>query len=459
MIMGGPTGTSSEAVGPDGNPDALGHAIYALVKRLYPICRSITGDGVRETLRIVGEKAELTVHEVASGTRVFDWTVPPEWNIRDAYVARLSGDRLIDFNEHNLHVVSYSTPVKARIEREDLLSHINSLPDQPSLIPYRTTYYAPSWGFCAQHTRLPQFNEDAFDVVVESSLKDGSLTYGELFLPGETSDEILLSTHICHPSLANDNCSGIAVLSFLADALSRKRNRYSYRLLFIPGTIGAITWLAINEDKTANIKHGLVIAGVGDAGGPTYKRSRQGNANIDRVTGRVLQQATKSAAVVDYFPYGYDERQYCSPAFNLPVGLFQKSRFGEYEQYHTSGDDLAFVTSDALGLSYRLIMIVLEILENDGTFVSTNQKCEPQLGKRGLYALLGGDKEAAAKQMTMLWTLAYCDGQHSLLDIAERANVPFSEVKRMSELLQEHGLLKPVTAGHDHGPLRLWSKP
>ena len=280
-------------------------------------------------------------------------------------------------------------------------------------------------------------------------MKPGSLTYGELFLPGETNDEVLLSTHICHPSLANDNCSGIAVLTLIAEALSSSRNRYSYRLLFLPGTIGAITWLAINEQKTANIKHGLVIAGVGDAGGPTYKRSRRGDAQIDRVMSHCLGHTPKSGTILDYFPYGYDERQYCSPGFDLPVGLFQNSKFGAYPEYHTSGDNLTFVRPAHLEASYGLLSTALRILEEDGIFLSANPKCEPQLGKRGLYGLLGGDKDTAAKQMTMLWTLAYADGRRSLLDIAEKARVPFHDVKRMSDLLKEHGLLKALEANID----------
>ena len=321
--------------------------------------------------------------------------------------------------------------------------------NQPDYIPYRTSYYAPAWGFCLQHRRLAELNDLEYDVVINSSLKPGSLTYGELFLPGETNDEVLLSTHICHPSLANDNCSGIAVLTFIAEALSRGRNRYSYRLLFLPGTIGAITWLAINEQKTAHIKHGLVIAGVGDAGGPTYKRSRLGHAQIDRVMSHCLGHAAKPGTILDYFPYGYDERQFCSPGFDLPVGLIQSSKFADYPEYHTSADNLNFVRPAYLAASYDLISTALQILEEDGIFLSANPKCEPQLGKRGLYGLLGGDKDTAAKQMTMLWTLAYADGRTSLLDIAEKAAVPFCDVKRMSDLLKEHGLLKALGANMD----------
>jgi aminopeptidase-like protein len=387
------------------------------------------------------------MHEVSSGTKVFDWTVPQEWNIREAYVAQPDGRRDIDFNDSNLHIVSYSVPVKQRIKREELLSHLHSLPGQPELIPYRTSYYSPSWGFCLKHSRLAELNDSEYDVVIDSDLKNGSLTYGELFLPGDTDDEILLSTHVCHPSLANDNCSGMAVLTHIAMELGQRNNRYSYRLLFAPGTIGAITWLAINEARIVNIKHGLVIAGVGDSGGPTYKRSRWGDATIDKVMSHVLKHGAGAPSILDYFPYGYDERQYCSPGINLPVGLFQNSRYGEYGQYHTSGDNLAFVSPVYLEASYNLIMSALQVLEEDRTLLSTNPKCEPQLGRRGLYALLGGDKTAAAKQMTMLWTLAYADGAHSLLDIAQRAGRPFTEVKDVASLLEEHGLLKDMKSG------------
>jgi aminopeptidase-like protein len=429
-----------------GKPGETGNALYSLVEQFYPICRSITGEGVRQTLDIIKKRIGLTIHEVSSGTKVFDWTVPPEWNIRDAFVARRDGSRIIDFNDSNLHTVSYSIPVKQRMTRDELLAHIHTLPDQTDHIPYRTSYYAPAWGFCLQHRRLAGLNESEYDAVIDSSLQPGSLTYGELYLPGASKDEVLLSTHICHPSLANDNCSGMAVLTFLAEALSRRSNRYSYRLLFLPGTIGSITWLAANEQNTANIKHGLVISGVGDGGGPIYKRSRRGEARIDRVMSHAFAHAGKAGTIFDYFPYGYDERQYCSPGFDLPVGLFQNSKYGDYAEYHTSGDNLTFVRPAHLEASYDLISTALQILEEDGTFLSTNPKCEPQLGKRGLYGLLGGDKDAAAKQMTMLWTLAYADGKHSLLDIAEKARVPFRDVKRMSDLLKEHGLLKALEA-------------
>lgn len=427
-----------------GKSGETGRSLYNLVEEFYPICRSITGDGVRETLNIIKKRTGLTVHEVSSGTKVFDWTVPQEWNISDAFVAQRDGSRIIDFTESNLHTVSYSIPVKQRITREELLSRVHTLKDQPEYIPYRTSYYSPAWGFCLQYSRLPELSETQYDVVINSTLEPGSLTYGELFLPGETTDEILLSTHICHPSLANDNCSGMAVLTFIAEALSKCANRYSYRLLFLPGTIGAITWLALNEQKTANIKHGLVISGVGDGGGPTYKRSRRGDAQIDRVMSHSFRHAEHKGTILDYFPYGYDERQYCSPGFDLPVGLFQKSKFGDYAEYHTSGDNLTFVRPAHLKSSYGLISGALQILEEDGFFLNTNPKCEPQLGKRGLYALLGGDKNSAATQMTMLWTLAYADGRHSLLSIAEKAHVPFRDVKRMSDLLREHGLLEAL---------------
>ena len=260
-------------------------------------------------------------------------------------------------------------------------------------------------------------------------MTDGHLTYGEYLHKGETEDEFLLSAHVCHPSLANDNCSGVALLTHLAKRMAGLRTRYSYRFLFAPGTIGAITWLARNEDNSQRIKHGLVISMVGDGGGPTYKKSRRGNATIDRAVVHTLRHSGLTPTILDFSPYGYDERQYCSPGFNLPVGLFQRSKFGEIPEYHTSADNLDFIAPNHLALSYRLIAETLDVIENDTVYRNTMPKCEPQLGRRGLYGAVGGDKDAAAANMAMLWILNLSDGMHSLLDIAERANLPFSVIR------------------------------
>jgi aminopeptidase-like protein len=424
--------------------DDVGTEILALAARIFPICRSITGDGVRQTLREVAAHIDLDIHEVATGTPVLDWTIPREWNIRDAWIKNARGEKIVDFKRSNLHVMSYSVPVKQRLSLAELKKHIYTLPDQPDLIPYRTSYYAENWAFCMPHRQFAALPDETYEVSIDSSLTDGHLTYGEYFHKGETEDEFLLSAHVCHPSLANDNCSGIALLTHLVKRLSGLRTRYSYRFLFAPGTIGAITWLARNEERVHRIKHGLVVSMLGDRGGPTFKKSRRGNAEIDRAMIHVLGHSGLSPVIEDFSPYGYDERQYCSPGFNLPVAMFSRSKFGAIPEYHTSADNLDFIRADALAKSYRLINETIGAIEGNGTYLNTHPKGEPQLGKRGLYGAIGGDKDAAAANMAMLWILNQSDGTNSLLDIAERAKLPFAVVQRTAKLLGDHGLLKPV---------------
>jgi aminopeptidase-like protein len=424
--------------------DDVGSEILALAARIFPICRSITGDGVRQTLREVAAHIDLDIHEVATGTPVLDWTIPREWNIRDAWIKNERGEKIVDFNRSNLHVMSYSVPVRQRMSLAELKQHIHTLPDQPDLIPYRTSYYVENWAFCMSHRQFEALRDETYEVSIDSSLTDGHLTYGEYLHKGETADEFLLSAHVCHPSLANDNCSGIALLTHLAKRISGLRTRYSYRFLFAPGTIGAITWLARNEDRVVRIKHGLVVSMVGDRGGPTFKKSRRGNSEIDRAMIHALNHSGLSPVIEDFYPYGYDERQYCSPGFNLPVGLFSRSKFGAIPEYHTSADNLDFIRADALGESYRLVNETIGAIEANRTYLNTSPKGEPQLGKRGLYGAIGGDKDAAAANMAMLWILNQSDGTNSLLDIAERARLPFAVIQRTAKLLADHGLLKPV---------------
>jgi len=419
----------------------IGEEIFAFVTEIYPICRSITGRGVRETLRAIGAHIKLEVHEVPTGTGVFDWVIPREWNIRDAYIRNERGEKVLDFAQSNLNVMSYSVPVQQRISLAQLKQHVYTLPDQPDLIPYRTSYYAEDWAFCMPHRLLESLRDETYEVFIDSSLTDGYLTYGEYLHQGETEEEFLLSAHVCHPSLANDNCSGVALLTHLAKRMAGLQTRYSYRFLFAPGTIGAITWLARNEEHSQRIKHGLIISMVGDGGGPTYKKSRRGSATIDRAVVHTIRHSGLTPTVLDFSPYGYDERQYCSPGFNLPVGLFQRSKFGEIPQYHTSADNLNFIAPDHLALSYRLIAETLDVVENNAVYCNTMPKCEPQLGRRGLYGTVGGNKNAAAANMAMLWILNLSDGMHSLLDIAERANLPFAVIRRTAQLLQHNGLL------------------
>jgi aminopeptidase-like protein len=420
----------------------VGEDIYGIAAELYPICRSITGDGVRATLARLRRHIDLDMHEVPTGTPAFDWTVPREWSIRDAYVKDAHGRKVIDWSQSNLHVVSYSTPVRAHMSLAELRPHLHSLPEQPDLIPYRTSYYSEAWGFCLAHRQLEALQEGTYEVVIDSTLKDGSLTYGERLHRGESGDEVLLSAHICHPSLANDNCSGLALLTQLAKSLAARRTRYSYRFLFAPGSIGALTWLSRNEDKLCRIKHGLILSCVGDAGSPTYKRSRQGTAEIDRAMAHVLKHSGHRSTLLDFSPYGYDERQYCSPAFNLPVGLLQRSRFGTFPEYHTSADNLDFIAPAHLESSFRIVSSVIDVLEANRMFRNTSPKGEPQLGRRGLYGSIGGDRHAAAGNMAMLWVLNLSDGGHTLLDIADRADLPFAVVREAADALHRHGLLE-----------------
>lgn len=423
--------------------EKIGDELFSFAAGIYPICRSITGDGVRETLRAIGAHVDLEVCEVPSGTAVFDWTIPREWNIRDAYIKNGRGEKVIDFAKSNLHVMSYSVPVRQQLSLAELKRHIYTLPDQPDLIPYRTSYYAENWAFCMPHRLFESLNDETYEVVIDSTLTDGSLTYGEYLHRGETEDEFLLSAHVCHPSLANDNCSGIALLTHLAKRMKGLKTRYSYRFLFAPGTIGAISWLARNEANCRRIKHGLVLSMVGDGGGPTYKKSRRGDCAIDRAVMHTLRHSGLTPTILDFSPYGYDERQYCSPGFNLPVGLFQRSQFGQIPEYHTSADNLDFIAPGHLALSYRLIVETIEAIESDMVYRNTMPKCEPQLGRRGLYGAIGGDKDAAVGNMAMLWVLNLSDGTHSLLDIAERADLPFAVIRRTAQLLQRSGLLAP----------------
>jgi aminopeptidase-like protein len=419
----------------------VGDEIFAFAAEIYPICRSITGDGVRETLARIKAHIPIEVHAVPTGTPVFDWIVPREWNIRDAYIKNGMGERIVDFSRSNLHVMSYSVPIHAQLSLAELKHHLYTVPDQPDVIPYRTSYYSEEWAFCVPHRLLESLPDETYEVLIDSSLKDGHLVYGEYFHQGATDEEFLLSAHVCHPSLANDNCSGIALLTQLAKRMVGLTTRYSYRFLFAPGTIGAVTWLARNEERSKRIKHGLIVSMVGDSGGPTYKRSRRGNATIDRAVIHNLFHTAPSATVLDFSPYGYDERQYCSPGFDLPVGLLQRSQFDKVPQYHTSADDLSFIAPEHLASSYRVVVDTLGIVEDNLIYRNTMPKCEPQLGRRGLYATVGGDSKAAKANLALLWVLNLSDGEHSLLDIAERAGLPFDILRKAAVRLKQHGLL------------------
>ncbi len=421
-----------------------GEEMISQIADLFPICRSITGNGLRETLSKISSIIPLEIHEIPTGTKVLDWEIPREWNIRQAYIKNSSGQTIVDFKNLNLHVLNYSTPVNARLSLDELKPHLHSIPDKPDLVPYRTSYYKENWGFCMSHNQLTSLKEDTYEVVIDSELSNGSLTYGEYFVKGKTEDEVLISTHVCHPSLCNDNLSGIAVCSRLAKIVSEMSPYFSYRFLFIPGTIGAIAWLAKNEDKIKHVKYGLVTSLLGIDSIFTYKRSRQATARIDKIAEYVLSGMPNSH-VIDFIPYGYDERQFCSPGFNMPVGNLTRVPFGEYPEYHTSADNMDLISAKALKDSLDTFLKIIQHIEADRFYINQFPKGEPQLGKRGLYDAIGGHNDSKTLQLAFLWVLNYSDGAHSLTDIAIQSKIDIKIIAEAAELLLSKGLLKQNT--------------
>jgi len=423
---------------------AAGSEMYRLVEELYPICRRITGDGVRQTLEIVKKHIPLRTYEVPTGTTVFDWVVPKEWNIRGAYLANSRGEKIVDFKDSNLHVLNYSVPVHKRVSLQELKQHVFTSEEHPDWIPYRTSYYQENWGFCMTHSRYLALEEGEYEVMIDATLENGAMTLGELVIPGESDEEILVSTHTCHPSLCNDNLSGIALCTFLAKRLGETRPHYTYRFLFIPGTIGSIAWLALNEDKLASISMGIVVTLVGDSSSFVYKKTRKGDSLLDAAVLHTLKHSVDTYSVREFIPYGYDERQYSSPGINLQVGCLTRTPFGEFPQYHTSADNLEFVKPDKLAEALSVYQRIFYVLENNRTYRNLNPKCEPQLGRRGLYRNTGGTNEKQLNQMAILWVLNYSDENHSLLQIAEKSGLPFTDVRLAADALLQCNLLEEV---------------
>ena len=411
----------------------------ALVHDLFPICRSITGDGVRATLERIAKEIPLSTYEVPSGTHCYDWTVPDEWNVRDAYVSDVHGRRVIDFQRSTLHLMSYSEPVRTRLRLDELRPHLHTLPEHPDWIPYRTSYYDRSWGFCLTQRQLDALDDSHYDIVIDGTLQPGSLSYGEYVLPGDLQDEVLVSTHICHPSMANDNLSGIAVAAAVASLLTTVPLRHTYRFVFVPGTIGSVTWLARNEEVVPRIRHGLVLTGLGGPGPLVWKRSRHGGRPIDLAGEHVV--TSRVGEIRDFSPWGYDERQYNSPGFDLPVGRLTRTPHGEYPEYHTSADNLGFLRSEAMTEAVSAVLEVIDVIENNIRPVNRLPNGEPQLGRRGLYPKIGG-RSADEEVMAMLWLLNQADGGHALLDISNRSRLPFSLVRRTADKLAQHGLIE-----------------
>jgi len=419
-----------------------GAEMMALIEELYPIPRSITGDGVRETLGILARHVPLETHEVATGSKALDWSVPREWNVREAWVRDPNGDVVVDFREHNLHLVGYSVPVRAKMPLEELDAHLHSMPDRPDWIPWRTSLYDDNWGFCLPHAQRIALPKGDYEVCIDSRLEDGHLTYGELRLPGRSERELLVSVHTCHPSLANDNLSGIAVAVCVARRLAEIDRRCGIRFVFAPGTIGALTWLERNRDTTARIEGGLTLTCLGDDNPLTYKRTYSGDQRIDRVANRVLAEQTQAHEEIDFHPFGYDERQYNSPGFRMPIGSLMRGRHGEFPEYHTSADEPSFLSATQLEEASDVVAEILLAMDRERVFRSLQPSGEPQLGRRGLYRAIGGDGDPEVRQMAMLWLLQMGDGTRSIDDVASRSGITPAEIEATAELLVRHDLLE-----------------
>lgn len=421
-------------------PLADGARMYQLATELFPICRSITGPGIRETLTRLAEYVPLTWHEVPSGSSVLDWVVPNEWTIRDAFVTDAAGRRVVDFRRSNLHVVNYSAPMEGQYSLEELRPHLHTIPEHPEWIPYRTSYYRETWGFCLTQRALDALPAGRYHAVVDSDLKPGKLVYGECFLPGREANEVLISTHCCHPSLANDNLSGVVVAAALAQHLAGRDRRLSYRLLFVPGTIGSLAWLDRNRDAADRVIAGLVLSCLGDPGPLRFKASRRGETLIDRAVGHLFARRGLSG-IRTFAPTGYDERQYCSPGFNLPVGSLTRTPNGQYAEYHSSADDLRLIHPNALGESLGFLTDVVALLESNRRVRNRAPFGEPQLGRRGLFRAGGGRVASAQLEEAMLWVLNWSDGGPDLLAVADRAGLPFAVVAEAAERLEGAGLV------------------
>lgn len=426
-----------------------GDALHAFAAELYPICRSITGNGVRETLRLIGTRIPIKLTEVPSGSRVFDWEVPDEWNIEGANLLDPDGRVVVDFRQHNLHVVSYSEPVDATLTLAQLRPHLHTA-RHPDWIPYRTSYYRRTWGLCVRERDLNAWRDGLYRVRVNSHLGRGSLTYGECVIPGSSRDEVLFFTHVCHPSLANDNTSGMALSTELARWLASEPRRYTYRFVFAPGTIGSLSWLKRNESRLGRVRHGLVLGLLGDPAPLTYKRSRRGDAEIDRIAEFALSTLDPGFRTIPFEPYGYDERQLCSPGFNLPVGRLTRSVNDGYPQYHSSADDLSLITAGQLDASLSACQRICEIIESNRTYINLRPKGEPRLGKRGLYGSVGGNSPAE-REHAMLWVLNQSDGEHSILDIAKTSGRSFGLLAQAASDLRNARLLREVPAPGKRG--------
>ena len=417
-----------------------------LMSELFPICRSLTGNGVRQTLEILKSHLKINVLEIPTGTEVFDWTVPDEWNIKDAYVLDPDGKKVVDFKESNLHVLGYSEPVDTQLSLKELKKHIYTLPDLPDAVPYLTSYYKRRWGFCMRHRDFLALKDGEYTVKNDSTLKPGFLTLGEAILPGEEKKEIFISCYICHPSMGNDSLSGVVLATLLGKQLTQEKRRYTYRIVFVPETIGAITYLSLNrEHLVANVHAGLILSFLGDSGTFRYKKSRRGETEIDRVSEHIMNYRLKGSRVVNFYPHlGSDERQYCSPGFNLPMGLLTRTPYLEYPEYHTSKDDLSFVSEKYLAQSFNVIWDIFRAIELNRAYKNRVQYGEPFLSKHNLVSTLGSQKFIEEGKKELMWVLNYCDGEHDLLDIARQLFLCILDLERIVRALLDANLIEPI---------------
>jgi len=428
-----------------------GKDIYSFCELLWPITRSITGNGVRETLSIIQQEIpDLAIQEVPTGTQCFDWKVPKEWNIKDAYIIDPDGNKVADFQENNLHIVSYSTPVNKTMSLSELQQHLHSLPEQSNAIPYLTSYYEERWGFCLKESQRKDLKEGDYQVYIDSELSDGSLTYGELIIPGKSKKEVFLSTYVCHPSMANNELSGPTVTTYLAKWIQSQPREYTYRIIFIPETIGSICYLSKNLDvMSKNIIAGYNISCVGDDNAYSYLPSRDGQTIADEAALYVLNKAHLNFIQYSYLDRGSDERQYCSPGVDLPVASVMRTKYGAYKEYHTSLDDLDYVSPEGLFGAYDVLIECIECIEsveNSKTYKATTL-CEPQLGRRNLRPTLGGQTNMPKNIMLVSHILAYADGKHSVLSMANKFNVPISELLESIDILAKEGLIEVLKDG------------
>ena len=415
-----------------------------LFDRLFPINRSLTGEGNRESLKILSEVVDLQIYEVPSGTRCFDWTIPQEWNVKEAWIKDSTGKTIVNFKDLNLHLLGYSIPFQGQMTLNELKPHLFSIPEMPESVPYLTSYYKERWGFCLKHSQLLELKNDTYEVLIDSELnKNGAMTFGEAFIKGESEKEVLFSTYICHPSLANNELSGPLVTSFIYKLLKGRKLRYSYRFLFLPETIGAIYYLSkYGKRLKDHLIAGFVVTTIGDSGQFTYKRSRIGNSLPDRAVEKVLNETEKDYIIEDFFPNGSDERQYCSPGFNLPVGSLMRTRYGKYKEYHTSDDNKSFISFDAMQKSVEKYIQVVDIIEKNRIYLNQSPFCEPQLGKRGLYPTLGSQKEVQEYVDATLWLLNLSDGTNDLISISKQSKINFNHLEKVAEKLLKHGLIQ-----------------